>query len=392
MNTLFRTFPVIFLFFFSVASAQNLVVNPGFENLSADKEAQLCRYSKYADDFSEKVADWNTFSGLTPDIIVYPDSLENCIYPRPRSGQQMIGLILYHPAEDTGYPYDYHEMVQGEFSIPLTAGETYELSFWILQDNAVAVNHLQSVYNRNANVYPVACNNLGVLFLKNPFGENEVIHQSIKQFGIKPHLVFEEVISTTPGKWVRLKTTFVAKSDYEYFVIGNFFSDFRTTVVPDDFEEKFVKKNENNHFFSIAKRIAYYCLDDFEVIRVDPDLISSLTEKQEYTFRNVQFETGKAELLPGAKAELDQLVSWMQDNEGKKIEIAGHTDNVGDETENQVLSEKRAKAVREYLLEKGVAASRIISRGYGESMPRDTNDTPAGRKVNRRVECKILTD
>ena len=71
------------------------------------------------------------------------------------------------------------------------------------------------------------------------------------------------------------------------------------------------------------------------------------------------------------------------------IEIGGHTDFVGNSESNQVLSEKRANSVVQFLVEKGLDASRIISKGYGEQMPVESNDTERGRSVNRRVEFKL---
>ncbi|KAA3640304.1 MAG: OmpA family protein [Bacteroidetes bacterium] len=380
-----------FLFFlFLNLFAQNLVVNPGFEDLAPTAVTTSCKYTKYPQDFTATALHWNTFRGLTPDIVSFPDTLQDCIYPRPKTGEKMIGLILYHPAEDTGYPTDYHEIIQGKLKEPLQVGETYEFSLWILKDNLVAVNHLQSVYNRDANVYPVACNNLGVAFVKMPYGENENIQQSIKQFGLRPQLVFEEVITTPRGEWVQLKTRFVAQGSYKYILIGNFFTDFRTDIQPNDFEEKFVKKNPHGNFFSIAKRIAYYCIDDIRLEVARPDLEASLASTNQYTFENVQFENGKAILQPDARKELDQLVEWLLKNASKNVEIGGHTDNVGTAQTNQVLSERRAKAVHQYLVENGVSPDQVTYKGYGEYSPKTTNDTAAGRQINRRVECKIL--
>ncbi len=74
---------------------------------------------------------------------------------------------------------------------------------------------------------------------------------------------------------------------------------------------------------------------------------------------------------------------------GASIEVAGHTDAVGSDAYNQYLSEKRAEAVKAYLVEHGVPAGRISAVGYGESQPRDTNDTIEGRRLNRRVEVRV---
>ena len=90
--------------------------------------------------------------------------------------------------------------------------------------------------------------------------------------------------------------------------------------------------------------------------------------------------------------ELDNLVKIMNDNPKLKIEINGHTDNVGTRTYNQKLSQDRAEAVVNYLLSKKIAKNRMTFKGYAFDEPIDTNDTPEGRAQNRRVEFKILSN
>jgi len=105
---------------------------------------------------------------------------------------------------------------------------------------------------------------------------------------------------------------------------------------------------------------------------------------------NIFFEFAKATLLPKSKVELDRVVAILGQYPGMDVEIAGHTDSVGDDRSNMELSAARAAAVRQYLIEHGTAAARLSSRGYGESRPVATNDTDEGRQLNRRVEFVIL--
>ena len=79
----------------------------------------------------------------------------------------------------------------------------------------------------------------------------------------------------------------------------------------------------------------------------------------------------------------------MNQNATLKIEIGGHTDNVGSNSYNQKLSEARAKSAVEYLVRKGISATRLQAKGYGESSPIATNETDPGRTKNRRVEMKV---
>jgi outer membrane protein OmpA-like peptidoglycan-associated protein/tetratricopeptide (TPR) repeat protein len=106
--------------------------------------------------------------------------------------------------------------------------------------------------------------------------------------------------------------------------------------------------------------------------------------------KNVFFETNQYTLLPESKAELQQLIIFLNANPKIAIEIGGHTDNVGDDKSNQVLSENRAKTVLNYLIQNKISAARLSSKGYGETFPLADNSTAEGRQNNRRTEFKIL--
>lgn len=112
---------------------------------------------------------------------------------------------------------------------------------------------------------------------------------------------------------------------------------------------------------------------------------------EKVVLKNIFFETASYDLLPESRVELNKLVAFMNNNSSIKIEIGGHTDNVGKPADNQLLSENRSKSVRAYLIEKGVAPERIQFKGYGEEQPVDTNETPEGRAKNRRTEFKVLS-
>lgn len=105
--------------------------------------------------------------------------------------------------------------------------------------------------------------------------------------------------------------------------------------------------------------------------------------------RNIFFETGKAELLAESEYELGRIVELLEKNVELRVEIGGHTDNVGSAEANQKLSEARAKAVYNHLVANGIGAGRLSYKGYGESKPVATNDTPEGRAENRRVELRV---
>ena len=152
------------------------------------------------------------------------------------------------------------------------------------------------------------------------------------------------------------------------------------------------------YYMEEKKRVTYYLIDDFgiylasEAPALQPvvSLYKQLATKGIYTFENVNFASGKWNLQPAAFTELDDLTAFLKENPTKKIEIGGHTDSQGTVVSNQQLSENRAKAVYNYLIEKGIDAERLNFKGYGETKPKMTNKTEAGRLENRRVECVIL--
>lgn len=109
-----------------------------------------------------------------------------------------------------------------------------------------------------------------------------------------------------------------------------------------------------------------------------------------FRLEGVEFDTGKAKLRPESLPRLDGVVEYMTHKKSARVEISGHTDNVGNAKVNKKLSQKRADACRDYLVSKGVDASRIVAIGYGDERPVASNDTEEGRQQNRRIEASEL--
>lgn len=106
--------------------------------------------------------------------------------------------------------------------------------------------------------------------------------------------------------------------------------------------------------------------------------------------RNLFFETNKYDIKPESEVELDKVVQFLQDNPTVKIQMEGHTDNVGSATDNQKLSQARAYAAVNYLVTKGIKGSRLVAKGFGATKPVADNKTEAGRAQNRRTELRVL--
>ena len=112
--------------------------------------------------------------------------------------------------------------------------------------------------------------------------------------------------------------------------------------------------------------------------------------EKSFVLENCNFESGKAILLPEAFPVLDELVAYLNRKDDDRIELGGHTDNVGGAAKNLKLSMDRALAVRQYLIDKGIDPNRLVSKGYGLSKPIASNATAAGKAQNRRTEVTIL--
>ena len=120
-----------------------------------------------------------------------------------------------------------------------------------------------------------------------------------------------------------------------------------------------------------------------------PEIAKEVIEKVSFAAKNIFFATGKYQLLPKSFKSLDGVVDLLKADESLMLDIDGHTDAVGTDESNQVLSDNRAGSVKEYFLKKGIDASRLKSTGYGESKPVADNNTAAGRAKNRRTEMTV---
>lgn len=140
--------------------------------------------------------------------------------------------------------------------------------------------------------------------------------------------------------------------------------------------------------------------DGLEAIHMDVPMVPITSDAIGVTLKNVFFDLNKASLRPESFIELNKLVDFLNLNKQLKIEIAGHTDTRGDAKDNLLLSDNRAKSVVEYLISKGIDASRLQAKGYGESKPiisdaaidamSSEKEKEAAHQENRRTEYKII--
>ena len=152
-------------------------------------------------------------------------------------------------------------------------------------------------------------------------------------------------------------------------------------------------RKDDTYQFSIIKK-GYSMFSKTMVISQPENTITAeitkLQENVKIEIPNVNFATASAVLDPSSYESLNNVVSLLKMNSDIKIELSAHTDNVGQKAYNMKLSDQRAASVAAYLINKGIAKSRIVSKGYGMDVPIADNSTEEGRARNRRVEIKIL--
>ena len=105
---------------------------------------------------------------------------------------------------------------------------------------------------------------------------------------------------------------------------------------------------------------------------------------------NLFFAFNKYELQEKSITELDKVLRFLNENPKVRVEISGHTDNVGTPASNLQLSQKRAQSVADYLVKHSISASRLIQKGYGADKPLKPNDTEGNRQINRRIEFRVV--
>ena len=306
-----------------------------------------------------------------------------CLTPRnkmglqePHSGQAYCGI--YCSKEN------YREYLQTELKEPLQAGHRYRVSFWVsLADKSpFAIATLGALFTKERisdTTWNILMNNEST-DLGN--GQKQVIATHYKPQVVNP----SRYILIYMDQWNKITGDFVAEGGERFLTLGNFNSFNHSNVVE--------TRAENTVLSG-----AYYYIDDVSVECLDctdiPRLADSVNVPHKgdiVTLHNVLFDTDKSELLPQSYNELRKLITLLQTHPSMKLELRGHTDNQGTVEHNRLLSDARAKAVADYLIANGIGSDRLTWKGYGKSLPIDTNDTPEGRQNNRRVEFRVTAE
>jgi outer membrane protein OmpA-like peptidoglycan-associated protein len=350
--------------FLTLADAQNpLVPNGSFE----DSHYIPLKWNKTGTDFSGILYHWSSPNQASPDVygpgISIPDywSKKGFGFMTAKAGKFYTGLTLYGCID--GKPHC-REYLQVRMDEPLVPGQQYEISFWV------------SPLPRGFRI-----NNLGVAF-----SYDSLQHATDEPLNIKNAHRIGSVVQCTAGYWRQIKIYFKATARESFLLIGNFSTDKETRIYKDPIFTKL--------------KYAYYYFDDVKLKKIPPiieyqDTTNTYIERQydldeTVILENVYFDFDQVSLKPKSYLKLAHLLEMMNQYPEFRIELRGHTDNIGGTRYNDRLSQRRAKVVYDYLCYKGVDPSRLSYNGYGEKIAIRSNDNEEGRKLNRRVEFKVL--
>lgn len=395
-------FSCLFWAFFSLftTSAQtqteaiNLVINPSFEKIEGGtKKMELVTDI-------EMVSGWSSPSQVTTNI--YSTTEAGTIYDnngyrwgfKARTGKNVATLYTY--GEELNE--EKRQYIQGSLQLPLKVGKRYEFSFWV-------------------HYHCEGSSNIGIAFLPKRIklakaGRIELVPATYQK-EVNPYNETET--------WTKVEGSFVAYKAYQYFVIGNFFSNKDTKVESNNFghhlayvddivvkelpeslnvapvvlEKEDKQKWEANEaavqelptFKPSTKPKAEKTIIKEELASTKPE-IATLIDKQFVEIPAIIFESGSSELALTAYINLDVLAKDLKTYTALQVRIIGHSSSEGQETYNFGLSADRAASIRNYLISQGVDNKQITVKALGIANPIGDNDTLEGRIKNRRVEIE----
>ncbi len=291
-----------------------------------------------------------------------------------------VGVLLYNSRDET-----YTEQLQTKLKNNLQKGQRYCLTFntMLSINSGYYIEKIEALFSAEA-VEPAPD------FI--PSGNDH-------------HMVYASTLDNTNG-WQQICDCFVASGTERYLTLGLF-----------SLTDAGITKTTERYFSSLDINTgAYYLIDNVVVkpvsesyacntrpvlkpriqqqqLKLKENIFAALLtgKAKSITFKNVQFETNRSDLKQESFPELEQLHAFLE-NSNANIEIAGYTDNVGQDDHNQKLSLARAESIKTWLMARGIDENRLQTMGYGASNFVASNDTEANRQLNRRVEIRLVKE
>ncbi len=314
-------------------------------------------------DFDRVMSFWNSATVASPDAygpnVRVPESWAEKGFGKTaaHSGKSMAGLTLYGCRN--GKPHC-REYIETNLRAPLVIGQKYALEFWV-----------KSIERG------ILINNIGA-----HLSEKKIYQNTDEKMDVNATMCAKNIVRADK-KWEKINFNFIATKPDAFLTLGNFSIDTLTLT----------ENTGDNNF-------AYYYFDDVVLHKIKPILPAIEHDESVDTFRlevgksfslqNVLFDNDKSEFIANFNPALDKVVKVLKENPNLDVAIIGHTDDNGNSEYNLALSKARAKKVMDYLIAKGIDASRLQFDGYGEKLPLVPNVNDEARKKNRRVEFVII--
>ena len=356
-----------FLVFQSLFS-QNLIPDPSFE------VCEKCprTYTQYT--IKKLTSFWYVPTRGTSDyynkccrnnIAGVPKNISGIQFPH--SGNAYAGIIL-RGWIIKDYNRDYREYLQTRFIDKMIKDKLYCVKSYIC---------LSSLSEYTTNSY-------GMYISKRRIRN----HWTEKHLNHIPQITYTDSMFLDSKKgWTLVCGVYKAKGSEEYITLGNFNSNEKTKIKK-IYLRKVKKQLDEGNAYVYVDDVSVELINDSSECQCQnliPDKDKNITHTLDTTkelkvfdtfvLKNILFETGKAILLSKSINELDNLVFFLRRKVEIEIEVNGHTDNIGNDNDNLKLSEERAKAVVDYFISKGIDSKRLTYKGYGDSIPIETNDT-----------------
>lgn len=315
--------------------------------------------------FTQHLTDWSVASE-SPDLYI---SSVGAL-----SGNSFVGIRVFSLKKDIEY-------VQNKLRFPLEKDTTYCFSAYLKLSPG-------SKYASNA---------FGFLVSKEP-----TYIDTDKLLQVQPSKHLNTQILNYKSRWMKVQCTYKASGGEQYLTLGSFqnHKELKLEGVPGNTVESYYYIDDVS---LVPVSRAEDCACNFADQRKDTTTLATETKEPEVhnpldslkkgdkiVLDNIHFAHDDDELLPESFATLSLVAEYLQNRPKVSVEISGHTSSLGSKRHNYILSQKRADAVRKFMVNNGIDEKRISTTGYGPDFPIASDDTEAGQKENRRVEFKIL--
>ena len=347
--------------------AQNLVPNGSFEEYASCPGS----YSRNPAEF--RVNGWRSLTNGSPD---YFNSCSEGDAAVPYNwagvsdaydGYGYAGLYTYMTE-----PREYREYLHTKLTQPLIKDSLYYIEF----------RYKLSSYSK------YSIDRMGILLSDSM---RTMHHDRVLKADATISFVKDSALTPETGAWELAKAEYTANGNERFLTIGNFSDDVNTG----SYYIRFRPAAE-----PMLAHSAYYYIDDVRVtpgfsapkedIDVPPTFTGDNPElNKTYVLENIQFEFNSYNLMPDSRYDLDRVVAYMKSHPKVSVELAGHTDSVGDDSYNQELSVNRAQSAAAYVISKGIDRARISVSGYGEDQPIVQGESERAHETNRRVEIRF---